>query len=168
MHPHGSVSSRMHSKKPGSKFVARLSGPRTPSRGASDATSSSTSPCSMPTSPAKRTAGTATNPNLRCGRRTSPRPIAIHPTAKPVELMERALINSSKTGDLVVDLFGGSGSTLIACERQGRRARLMEIDPRYADCIVRRWQEYTGGQAVLEADSRTFDDLARERVGVMV
>ena len=82
--------------------------------------------------------------------------------------MERALINSSKTGDLVVDLFGGSGSTLIACERQGRRARLMEIDPRYADCIVRRWQEYTGGQAVLEADSRTFDDLARERVGAMV
>jgi DNA modification methylase len=92
----------------------------------------------------------------------------IHPTAKPVELMERALINSSKAGDLVVDLFGGSGSTLIACERQLRRARLMEIDPRYADCIVRRWQEYTGGQAVLEANNRTFDGLAQERVGAGV
>ncbi len=61
----------------------------------------------------------------------------IHPTAKPVELIERALINSSKRGDLVVDLFGGSGSTLIACERRGRKARLMEIDPKYADCIPR-------------------------------
>src|SRR5713101_8389308 len=92
----------------------------------------------------------------------------IHPTAKPVELVECALINSSKAGDLVVDLFGGSGSTLIACERHGRKARLMEIDPTYADCIVRRWQDYTGGQAVLEADSRTFDDLARERVGAVI
>jgi DNA modification methylase len=64
----------------------------------------------------------------------------IHPTAKPVELVERALLNSSKTGDVVADLFGGSGSTLIACERRGRRARLMEIDPKYADCIVRRFQ----------------------------
>ena len=68
----------------------------------------------------------------------------IHPTAKPVELIERALLNSSKAGDIVADLFGGSGSTLIACERRGRKARLMEIDPKYADCIVRRFQEYTG------------------------
>jgi DNA modification methylase len=88
----------------------------------------------------------------------------IHPTAKPVELIERALLNSSKAGDLVVDLFGGSGSTLIACERRNRQSRLMEIDPKYADCIVRRWQEYTGKQAVLEGDGRTFDDVARERV----
>jgi DNA modification methylase len=88
----------------------------------------------------------------------------IHPTAKPVELIERALLNSSKAGDFVVDLFGGSGSTLIACERRNRESRLMEIDPKYADCIVRRWQEYTGKQAVLEVDGRTFDDIARERV----
>ena len=74
----------------------------------------------------------------------------MHPTAKPVELIDRALINSSKAGDIVVDLFGGSGSTLIACERQNRKARLMEIDPKYADVIVRRWQEFTGRQAVLE------------------
>jgi DNA modification methylase len=89
----------------------------------------------------------------------------IHPTAKPVELVERALLNSSKTGDIVVDLFGGSGSTLIGCERRGRKARLMEIDPKYADCIVRRYQEFTGKKAVLDPDGRTFDEIALERAG---
>jgi len=83
----------------------------------------------------------------------------IHPTAKPVELIERALINSSKAGDLVADLFGGSGSTLIACERRGRRSCLMELDPKYADCIVRRYQEYTGKQAILESDGRSYDEV---------
>ena len=87
----------------------------------------------------------------------------IHPTAKPVELIERALINSSKSGDVMADLFGGSGSTLIACERRNRKARLMEIDPKYADCIVRRYQEYTGKQATLDGDGRTFDEVAQER-----
>ena len=88
----------------------------------------------------------------------------IHPTAKPVELIERALLNSSKSGDIVDDLFGGSGSTLIACERRNRNARLMEIDPKYADCIVRRYQEYTGTQALLEGGG-TFDEVALERAG---
>jgi DNA modification methylase len=92
----------------------------------------------------------------------------IHPTAKPVELVERALVNSSKAGDIVADLFGGSGSTLIGCERRGRKARLMELDPRYADCIVRRWQEYTGKQAVLDGDGRTFDAITEERSRVAV
>jgi DNA modification methylase len=87
----------------------------------------------------------------------------IHPTAKPVELIERALLNSSKTGDIVADLFGGSGSTLIACERRGRRARLMEIDPKYPDCIVRRFQEYSGKSAILDGDGRAFDVVAKER-----
>jgi DNA modification methylase len=87
----------------------------------------------------------------------------IHPTAKPVELVERALVNSSKAGDIVADLFGGSGSTLMGCERRGRKARLMEIDPKYADCIVRRWQQYTGKQAVLEGDERSFEIIADER-----
>jgi site-specific DNA-methyltransferase (adenine-specific) len=87
----------------------------------------------------------------------------IHPTAKPVELIERALLNSSKAGDLVADLFAGSGSTLIACERRNRKARLMEIDPKYADCICRRFQEYTGKQTVLDDDGRTFDEIAQER-----
>src|ERR1700680_3965063 len=89
----------------------------------------------------------------------------IHPTAKPVELVERALLNSSKSGDIVADLFGGSGSTLIGCERRGRKARLMEIDPKYADCIVRRYQEFTGKKAVLDGDGRTYDEIALERVG---
>jgi DNA modification methylase len=89
----------------------------------------------------------------------------IHPTAKPVELVERALLNSSKSGDIVVDLFGGSGSTLIGCERRGRRARLAEIDPKYADCIVRRFQEYTGKQGSLDGDGRSFEEVALERGG---
>jgi len=90
----------------------------------------------------------------------------IHPTAKPVELIERALLNSSKSGDVVADLFGGSGSTLIACERRNRKARLMEIDLRYADCIVQRYQEYSGKPATLDGDGRTFQEIAQERAGV--
>lgn len=72
----------------------------------------------------------------------------VHPTQKPVKLVEKAVINSSKKGDIVLDLFGGSGTTLIACEKRNRTARLMELDPKYCDVILRRWQEYTGGQAV--------------------
>jgi DNA modification methylase len=87
----------------------------------------------------------------------------LHPTMKPVELIERALLNSSKAGDVVADLFGGSGSTLIGCERRGRKARLMELDPKYCDVIVRRFQEYTGKQAVLDRDGRSFDEIAEER-----
>jgi DNA modification methylase len=86
-----------------------------------------------------------------------------HPTAKPVALMERAVVNSSRPGDLLVDLFGGSGSTLIACQRLGRRSHLMEIDPRYVDVIVRRWQEFTGQSAVLDGDGRSFDEIAHYR-----
>ncbi len=73
----------------------------------------------------------------------------LHPTMKPVELVEHALENSSMPGQIVLDLFGGSGSTLIACEKTGRRARLMELDPRYVDVIVERWQQYTGQEAHL-------------------
>ena len=94
---------------------------------------------------------------------TKPAANRMHPTMKPVELIERALRNSSRAGDVVVDLFGGSGSTLIACQRKGRKAHLMEIDPRYADAIVNRWQDYSGKQAFLEADGRTHADIARIR-----
>jgi DNA modification methylase len=87
----------------------------------------------------------------------------LHPTMKPVELIDRALLNSSKAGDVVVDLFGGSGSTLIACERRDRVARLMELDPRYADVICRRYQEYSGKPAVLGDDGRSFDEVASDR-----
>jgi len=90
----------------------------------------------------------------------------IHPTAKPVELIERALLNSSKVGDVVADLFGGSGSTLIGCERRNRKARLMEIDPKYADCIVERYKEYSGKQAKLDGDGRTFEQIKADRFGL--
>lgn len=76
----------------------------------------------------------------------------LHPTMKPVALVERALRNSSKAGDIVLDLFGGSGSTLIAAHKLGRRARLVEIDPRFCDVIVERWEQFTGGKATRGAD----------------
>lgn len=74
-----------------------------------------------------------------------------HPTTKPVELIKRAIVNSSRVGDIVLDSFGGSGSTLIACEVTGRRARLVELSPRYADVILRRWEAHTGGTARKQA-----------------
>jgi len=79
---------------------------------------------------------------------------------KPVELVERAIRNSSRPGDVVMDPFGGSGTTLIAAEKTGRLARLIELDPKYVDVIVRRWQDWTGQQATREADGRPFDDMA--------
>jgi DNA modification methylase len=87
----------------------------------------------------------------------------VHLTEKPVELAVRALTYSSRAGEVVLDLFGGSGSTLIAAEKLGRRARLMEIDPAYADVIIRRWQEYTGKKAVLDGVGRSFEEVADER-----
>lgn len=82
-----------------------------------------------------------------------------HTTPKPVALIERALENSSKSGDIISDLFGGSGSTLIACEKTGRSARLMELDPKYCDVIVKRWQDFTGKKAILESSGLSFDEL---------
>jgi site-specific DNA-methyltransferase (adenine-specific) len=78
-----------------------------------------------------------------------PRVNDIHPTMKPVELMEYQILNNTKGQDVVLDLFGGSGSTLIACEKTGRKARLMELDPKYCDVIVKRWEEFTGKKAEL-------------------
>jgi DNA modification methylase len=66
----------------------------------------------------------------------------------------------------VLDPFGGSGSTLIACEKAGRQARLIELEPKYCDVVVRRYQEFSGKEAKLEADGRRFADLAAERLGV--
>jgi DNA modification methylase len=83
----------------------------------------------------------------------------LHPTMKPVSLVERAIHNSSRKGDLVFDPFGGSGTTLIAAEKTGRHASLIELDPKYVDVIVRRWQEFTGETAVLESSGQSFDDL---------
>ena len=85
----------------------------------------------------------------------------LHPTMKPVELVERAVCNSSKTQDLVLDPFGGSGTTLIACEKAGRRARLIELDPKYVDVIVKRWQDFTGKEAKRATDGAKFMDVSK-------
>lgn len=81
-----------------------------------------------------------------------------HPTMKPVELFQYQIENSCKKGDVVLDLFGGSGTTVIACEKSHRRARLMELDPKYCDVIIKRWQDFTGKQAVLEATGEAFKE----------
>ncbi|TMS59838.1 site-specific DNA-methyltransferase [Imbroritus primus] len=86
----------------------------------------------------------------------------LHPTMKPVELVERAIRNSSRPGNAVLDPFGGSGTTLIAAEKSGRLARLIELDPKYVDVIVRRWQDWTGKRATREADGVLFDQAASE------
>jgi DNA modification methylase len=93
------------------------------------------------------------------------KPIAndLHPTMKPVELVERAIRNSSKSRDTVLDPFAGSGSTLVACEKTGRQARLIELEPKYCDVIIRRFEEFSGKRAVLESDGRGFDEVALER-----
>ena len=80
----------------------------------------------------------------------------LHPTMKPVALVERAIRNSSKSRDIVLDPFGGSGTTMIACENTGRRARLIELDPKYVDVIVTRWQSLTGGVATHAASGQSF------------
>jgi len=87
----------------------------------------------------------------------------LHPTMKPVELVERAIRNSSKSRDTILDPFGGSGSTLIACEKAGRQARLIELEPKYCDVAAQRWQSFSGKQAVLDGDGRSFGDISAER-----
>jgi DNA modification methylase len=87
----------------------------------------------------------------------------LHPTMKPVALVERAIRNSSKTRDIVLDPFGGSGSTLIACEKAGRQARLLELDPKYVDTIILRWQKFSGSAATLDGDGRSYEEVAAGR-----
>jgi DNA modification methylase len=87
----------------------------------------------------------------------------LHPTMKPATLVERAIRNSSKTGDVILDPFGGSGTTMVASERTGRHARLVELDPVYVDVTVERWQAYTGNQATLESTGETFAETASAR-----
>lgn len=87
----------------------------------------------------------------------------VHPTQKPVELIEKAVANSSVVRDVVLDVFGGSGSTLIACEKTRRHARLIDLDPKYCDAIVMRWQNLTGQKATLEKTNKTFANMRKER-----
>jgi len=87
----------------------------------------------------------------------------MHPTQKPVAIPERAIRNHKAS--IVLDLFGGSGSTLIACEKTNRDCRMMELDPKYCDVIVKRWQEFTGQKAVHADSGKLFDEMATERTG---
>lgn len=86
-----------------------------------------------------------------------------HPTMKPVELFEYKIENSTVDGNVVLDTFGGSGTTLIACEKLDRCARLMELDPKYVDVIVNRWQNFTGLSAVHADTGMSFDQMAEQR-----
>jgi DNA modification methylase len=90
--------------------------------------------------------------------------LELHATPKPVAMLVDAILDCSNPGDLVLDLFGGSGSTLIAAQRAHRRARLIEISPTYVDTIVRRWEQFTGEQAVLVDSNQTFAEVTRHRV----
>ncbi len=88
-----------------------------------------------------------------------------HPTQKPVEVMRRPILNHTLPGEAVYDCFLGSGTTLLAAEQIGRVCFGVELDPKYVDVIVRRWQQYTGKQAQLDANGRTFEEIAQERLG---
>ncbi|WP_247360849.1 site-specific DNA-methyltransferase [Ralstonia pseudosolanacearum] len=90
----------------------------------------------------------------------------LHPTMKPVELVGRAIRNSSRPGEVVLDAFGGSGTTLIAAEKAGRAARLIELDPKYVDVIVRRWQDWTGELAYRESDGALLDAARADRLAI--
>lgn len=98
--------------------------------------------------------------SFRAGREEE---LAMHPTVKPVALVADAIRDVSRRGDIVLDTFGGSGTTLIAAQRTGRRARLMEVDPQYCDVIVRRWQQATGKSATLASTGESFEDVSTSR-----
>jgi len=86
----------------------------------------------------------------------------VHPTQKPVELISKALENSSKKGDIVIDVFGGSGSTVIACELHNRKAMIVDLDPKYCDVIIKRWQNYTGKDAIHLETNKTYNELQKD------
>ncbi len=86
----------------------------------------------------------------------------VHGTQKPVAVPERGILNSSKKDDIVLELFGGSGSTLIACEKNSRHCRAMELDEQYIDVIIKRWQDFTGKQATLESNGKTYNELLND------
>ena len=88
---------------------------------------------------------------------------ADHPTPKPIELVTDAILAVAKAGDLVLDPFGGSGTTMLAAERSSRKARLIELEGRYVDLSIRRWQRATGGDARLADTGQTFDEVSGTR-----
>ena len=100
------------------------------------------------------------NSFARCGAEGNP--LALHPTVKPVAMVADAILDGSARGDIVLDAFLGSGTTVIAAERTGRRCCALELDPGYVDTAIRRWQAFTGDKARHAATGRSFDDLVRE------
>jgi hypothetical protein len=100
------------------------------------------------------------NSFARCGEEGNL--LALHPTVKPLAMIADAILDCSARGDIVLDSFLGSGSSIIAAERTGRRCYGLELDPAYIDMIIRRWQTQTGGSARHAPSNRSFDDLARE------
>ena len=94
--------------------------------------------------------------------------LAMHPTVKPVAMIADAIRDCSKRGEIILDGFGGSGSTLMAAEKTGRSARLIEYDPLYCDTIVRRWQAYSGKVATLASSSQKFDEVDETRNGIVL
>ena len=112
--------------------------------------------------PAHQFFGPPNVPDLWAVKKVNPQTM-VHLTEKPIELAVRAIQYSSKPGENVLDLFGGSGLTLMGAEETGRHAFLMELDPAYCDVIVMRWQEATGQKAVLDGDGRTFEAVAADR-----
>ena len=100
------------------------------------------------------------NSFARCGEEGNL--LALHPTVKPVAMVADAILDCSARGEIVLDAFLGSGTTVIAAERTGRRCYGLELDPAYVDTAVRRWQRLTGGSALHAASGRSFDDLADE------
>jgi DNA modification methylase len=97
---------------------------------------------------------------MRAGRLEE---LALHPTVKPTSLVADAIKDCSRRNGIVLDPFLGSGTTVIAAERTGRRARGIEIDPCYIDVAIKRWQDYTGKAATLAATGQTFEEIADER-----
>jgi len=88
----------------------------------------------------------------------------LHPTVKPIALIEPVICVTTDANYIVLDLFGGSGSTLIACEKTARNCRMMELDPKYCDVIITRWQDFTGQTATLETTGQTYTELKAERL----
>jgi DNA modification methylase len=97
---------------------------------------------------------------FRAGRMNE---LKMHPTVKPVALIADAMRDCSRRGSIILDAFAGSGSTIMAAEQIGRRAFCIEIDPHYVDVAIRRWQRFTGRDAILEATAQAFDEVARAR-----
>ncbi|MDP6717504.1 MAG: site-specific DNA-methyltransferase, partial [Pirellulaceae bacterium] len=98
--------------------------------------------------------------SLRAGRRED---LAMHPTVKPVEMVADAILDCSDRRGIILDCFAGSGTTIIAAERTGRRAYTMELDPKYVDVAIRRWEKLTGEQAVHVESGRSFHEMVERR-----